>query len=159
MATHSSVLAWRIPGTGEPGGLPSMGSRRVRHDWSDLVAAAVGMYVFLENPQFSFIQVKEQRKKTTGAMRTVSSKYSWFTATFVYLSNSNNYKQSSTSSIWKSPFSITVSGITFHLSSHHWFSLPSWAAASSVKSFLLLNVLRISSWVFLLIMLATLLHV
>ena len=41
MATHSSVLAWRIPGTGEPGGLPSMGSQRVRHDWSDLAAAAV----------------------------------------------------------------------------------------------------------------------
>ena len=32
MATHFSVLAWRIPGTGEPGGLPSMGSHRVRHD-------------------------------------------------------------------------------------------------------------------------------
>ena len=32
MATHSSVLAWRIPGTGEPGGLPSMGSHRVGHD-------------------------------------------------------------------------------------------------------------------------------
>ena len=32
MAAHSSVLAWRIPGTGEPGGLPSMGSRRVGHD-------------------------------------------------------------------------------------------------------------------------------
>ena len=40
MATHSSVLAWRIPGTEEPGGLPSMGSHRVRHDWSDLAAAA-----------------------------------------------------------------------------------------------------------------------
>ena len=40
MATHSSVLAWRIPGMGEPGGLPSMGSHRVGHDWSDL--AAVG---------------------------------------------------------------------------------------------------------------------
>ena len=40
MATHSSVLAWRIPGTGEPGGLPSMGSYRVRHDWSNLAAAA-----------------------------------------------------------------------------------------------------------------------
>ena len=40
MATHSSVLAWRIPGTGEPGGLPSMGSHRVRHNWSDLAAAA-----------------------------------------------------------------------------------------------------------------------
>ena len=38
MAIHSSVLAWRIPGTGEPGGLPSMGSHRVRHDWSDLAA-------------------------------------------------------------------------------------------------------------------------
>ena len=36
MATHSSVLAWRIPGTGEPGRLPSMGSHRVGHDWSDL---------------------------------------------------------------------------------------------------------------------------
>ena len=40
MKTHSSVLAWRIPGTGEPGGLPSMGSHRVRHDWSDLAAVA-----------------------------------------------------------------------------------------------------------------------
>ena len=40
MATHSSVLAWRIPGMGEPGGLPSMGSHRVEHDWSDLAAAA-----------------------------------------------------------------------------------------------------------------------
>ena len=41
MATHSSVLAWRIPGTGEPGGLPSMGSHRVGHDWSDLAAARI----------------------------------------------------------------------------------------------------------------------
>ena len=39
MATHSSVLAWRIPGMGEPGGLPSMGSLGVRHDWSNLAAA------------------------------------------------------------------------------------------------------------------------
>ena len=40
MATHSSILAWRIPGTGQPGGLLSMGSHRVRYDWSDLAAAA-----------------------------------------------------------------------------------------------------------------------
>ena len=40
MATHSSVLAWRIPGTGEPGGLPSIGLHRVGHDLSDLAAAA-----------------------------------------------------------------------------------------------------------------------
>ena len=39
IATHSSVLAWRIPGTVEPGGLPSMGSHRVRRNWSDLAAA------------------------------------------------------------------------------------------------------------------------
>ena len=41
MATHSSVLPWRIPGTGEPGGLPSMGSHRVRHDGSDLAAVCI----------------------------------------------------------------------------------------------------------------------
>ena len=41
MATHSSVLAWRIPGTGDPGGLPTMGSHRVGRDRSDLAAAAV----------------------------------------------------------------------------------------------------------------------
>ena len=41
MATHSCILAWRIPGTGEPGGLPSMGSHRVGHDWSDLVVVVV----------------------------------------------------------------------------------------------------------------------
>ena len=46
MATHSSVLAWRIPGTGEPGGLPSMGSHRVGHDRSDLAAAAAARAQF-----------------------------------------------------------------------------------------------------------------
>ena len=41
MATHSSVLAWRIPGTWEPSGLPSMGLHRVKHDWTDLAAVAI----------------------------------------------------------------------------------------------------------------------
>ena len=41
MATHSSILAWRIPGTEEPGGLPSVGSHRVEHDWHDLVVVVV----------------------------------------------------------------------------------------------------------------------
>ena len=45
MATHSSVLAWRIPGTGEPGGPPSLGSHRVRHGWSDLAAAAAPSFI------------------------------------------------------------------------------------------------------------------
>jgi len=76
MATHSSVLAWRIPGMGEPVGLASMGSHRVRHDWCDLAAAAavspdspsqkrnnlpwlvdeygpaVGCWVFVQCPEF-----------------------------------------------------------------------------------------------------------
>ena len=59
MATHSSVLAWRIPGTGEPGGLRSMGSHRVGHDGSDLAVANTEFregngtplrYSCLENP-------------------------------------------------------------------------------------------------------------
>ena len=58
MATHSSVLAWRIPGIGEPGGLPSMGSHRVRPDWSDLAAAAAAAHLIAtatpRNQQFLF---------------------------------------------------------------------------------------------------------
>ena len=46
MATHFTALAWRIPGVGEPGGLLSMGSHRVGHDWSDLAAVAAGYTVY-----------------------------------------------------------------------------------------------------------------
>ena len=51
MATHSSVLAWRIPGTGEPDGLPSMGLHRVGHDCSDLAAAAAATTVVSDSVQ------------------------------------------------------------------------------------------------------------
>ena len=52
MATHSSMLAWRIPGTEEPGGLPSMRLHRVRHDWSDLAAAtAFGLLLLARSLQ------------------------------------------------------------------------------------------------------------
>ena len=64
MATHSSVLAWRIPGTGEPGGLPSMGSHRVGHDWSDLAAAAAG------SQEFYFERVKLKRPRDTQVERS-----------------------------------------------------------------------------------------
>ena len=47
MATHSSVLAWRIPGTGEPGGQPSMGSHRVGHNWSDLAEGDILFFKIL----------------------------------------------------------------------------------------------------------------
>ena len=63
MATHSSVLAWRIPGTGEPGGLPSMGLHRVGHDSSDLAAATTLAFIcclffcFAFNDVFSSLKV------------------------------------------------------------------------------------------------------
>ena len=53
MATHSSVPAWSIPGTGEPGGLPSLGSHRVRHDWTDL--AAIFHCVYIPHLSYPFI--------------------------------------------------------------------------------------------------------
>ena len=49
MATHSSILAWRIPGTEEPGGLPPMGSHRVGHNWSDLAVAVYILYMMIYN--------------------------------------------------------------------------------------------------------------
>ena len=81
MATHSSVLAWRIPGMAEPGRLPSVGSHRVGHDWSDLAAAAaadlllpspkeaIGVFAYVfPNLLINFICVrrllqKEERKR------------------------------------------------------------------------------------------------
>ena len=54
MATHSSVLAWRIPGMREPGGLLFMGSHRVGHDWSDLAAAAAEY--FMQNSRLNEAQ-------------------------------------------------------------------------------------------------------
>ena len=54
MATHSNILAWRIPLTEKPGGLQSMGSQRVRHDWSDLAVYTID-HVYLSIPVFQFI--------------------------------------------------------------------------------------------------------
>ena len=63
MATHSSVLAWRIPGMGEPGGLPSMGSHRVGHDWSYLAAAAArGLRREIKKQKDNYINGKRHKK-------------------------------------------------------------------------------------------------
>ena len=63
MATHSSVLAWRIPGMGEPGRLPSMGLHRVKHDWSDLAAADFAKFlktfIFKNNSYMTFKGIEE----------------------------------------------------------------------------------------------------
>ena len=81
MATHSSVLAWRIPGTERPGGLPSMGSHRVRHNWSDLAAAAGRLVVHMVKclPAMWEIQVWSLgwEDPVEKAMATYSSVLAW----------------------------------------------------------------------------------
>ena len=62
MATHSSVLAWRIPGTAEPGGLPSVGSHRVRHDCRDAAAAAAAATAIREETEIKGIQIGKEVK-------------------------------------------------------------------------------------------------
>ena len=59
MATHSSVLAWRIPGTGEPSGLPYMGPHRVGHDWSDLATGTLQLCLI---PLHCLPAIVDQRK-------------------------------------------------------------------------------------------------
>ena len=77
MATHSSVLAWRIPGMGEPGGLPSIGSHRVGHDWSDLAVAAYSNKIFLKRKKMKkalfFLQRTERYKFQILALQSTSS--------------------------------------------------------------------------------------
>ena len=65
MATHSSVLAWRIPGTSEPGGLPSMGLHRVEHDWSNLAAAAAAAAAAALCAKIAILWKKKTVKKLT----------------------------------------------------------------------------------------------
>ena len=75
MATHSSVLAWRIPGTGEPGGLPSMGSHRVGHDWSDSAVAGT---------QLMSLLFLSWLKDTKSSLHKALCKSFW--ATYIYAS-------------------------------------------------------------------------
>ena len=80
MAPHSSVLAWRVPGAGEPGGLPSVGSHSVGHDWSDLAAAAAATSGCLAWLTVCRWKIWSGRKKTckwpTGAWKNTQHHYS-----------------------------------------------------------------------------------
>ena len=77
MATHSSVLAWRIPGTEEPGGLPSMGSHRVRHDWSDLAAAATAATILHSSETCIYKKSRSVRQMHIDTHRFLSSIFSF----------------------------------------------------------------------------------
>ena len=87
MATHSSVLAWRIPGMGEPGGLPSMGLHRVRHDWSDLAAAAVYSYsqFFFKNTYCLCYQVYFLNYFWFTVLYCYQVYSKWFSYTYMYI--------------------------------------------------------------------------
>ena len=79
MATHSSVLAWRIPGTGEPGGLPSLGSHRVGHNWSDLAAAAacsslVGLMLKLKLQHFGHLMRRADSFEKTSMLGKIEGR-------------------------------------------------------------------------------------
>ena len=106
MATHSSVLAWRIPGTGEPGGLPSMVSHRVRHDWSDL--AAVSKFQRLERgSEFSLGKVITLDKSAmVSGWSYIIQTWSWRTIPNVGMSNWASHPQgsSTTGNMPNTPF-------------------------------------------------------
>ena len=77
MATHSSVLAWRIPGTGETSGLQSVGSHGVEHNWSNLAAAAIPSLIFVAGP----LPASEDRSQVpywVGTKHSIPSAISFF---------------------------------------------------------------------------------
>ena len=85
MATHSTVLAGRIPGTGEPAGLLSMGSHRVGHDWTDLAAAAVA--------QWWRIRLPSRRLGFHSWVRKIPRRRKWL-ATLIFLPGKSHRQRS-----------------------------------------------------------------
>ena len=134
MATHSSVLAWRIPGTGEPGGLPSMGSHRVGHDWSDL---ARRMCAYFSRLNVFLLSCRHGRFMSTvyplenGSNLTVHKKnittYSWGSFTFV---DEQHYPCCLKSNIY--PFPLTQQ--CHLLDTSHWRNILQPGGIKSVSS-------------------------
>ena len=88
MATHSSALAWRIPGTGEPDGLPSMGSHRVGHDWRDLTAAYLNSLVVF--PTFFNLSLNLAIRSSWSEPQSAPSFFCWLckaSPSFFFLSD------------------------------------------------------------------------
>ena len=85
MATHSSVLAWRIPGMAEPDELPSMGSHRVGHNWSDLAAAAAALwgFTFCLLPPLTWLHFKRLRQLP--AVSCLNAIGTWPSQGYLYL--------------------------------------------------------------------------
>ena len=109
MVTHSSVLAWSISGTGEPGGLLSMGSHRVGHDWSDLAAAAA-VYLLEKAmaPHSSTLAWKIPWTEEPGGLKSMGSiksqtRLSDFTLTFHFHALEKEMATHSSVLVWRIP--------------------------------------------------------
>jgi len=87
MATHSSILAWRIPGTEEPSGLPSTGLHRVGHDWSDLAAAAAPLKFKLNSNSYLYCLLNIC---TAEYLINISSKLTCPKPNFIFITSSSN---------------------------------------------------------------------
>ena len=88
MATHSSVFALRIPGTGEPGGLLSMGLHGVRHDWGDLAAAAAAAAAVIIKVTYALLRdfgkYWNKKIKSPYISTTIYSQICFFSVFFSY---------------------------------------------------------------------------
>ena len=128
MATQSSVLAWRIPGTGEPGGLMSMGSHRVGHDWSGLAAAAAqsltqnkGLIKVEQNPNQAILWLADKESH----VEKIKSHASWWFSLNQCFSN----------------FNVYMNHLEILLKYRFWFGLLGWSLGFCIYNKLTRDVL------------------
>ena len=131
MATHSSVLAWKIPGTEEPGGLPSVGSHRVGHDWSDVAAAAVYILEKAVTPYSSTLawKIPWMEEPAKAAVPGVAKSQTWlsdFTVTFHFHALEKEMATRSSVLAWRIPGTAEPGGLPSvgsHRVGHDWSDL------------------------------------
>ena len=140
MATHCSALAWRIPGMGEPSGLPSMGSHGVRHNWSNL-AAAVAAVNYLEKamaPHSSTLAWKIPRTAEPGRLQSMGSlrvRHSWATSLSPFTFMHWRRKWQPTPVFLPGESQGQRSMVGFHLWGHTESTQLEWLSSSSSKLF------------------------
>ena len=100
MATHSSVLAWRIPGTGEPGGLPSIGLHRARHDWSNLAATAATSLLLGPKNWCFWIVVLEKTFESSLDCKEIKPVHSKGNQSWMFIGSTNAEAETNTLATW-----------------------------------------------------------
>ena len=113
MATYSSVLAWRIPGMAEPGGLLSMGSHRVGHDWSDLAGGTSGKESTCQCRRFAF----------SPWVRKISWRRAWWPATVFLPGESHGQRSLAGYSPWRHKELDMTEQLSMHAQRMRWYCL------------------------------------